>query len=124
MNGIFIDLKYLEQYLHILQIKDHIISSNIANAETPFYKKLKLEISFNHDIPLKVTKRKHIQNNLSPFSYRIKTVQNSLLGSDRNNVDLQQELMSLEKVSLTYKTILKFVKNTFSTLELVIKSGG
>lgn len=126
MDFLFNDLNLYLSFLNYLRAKDRAISSNIANAETPFYKRLKVELINNgNEIPLKTTNPKHISNQSSnPFAYQIIQESNNLTGEDRNNVDVAEEMAQLEKVALRYESTLKFINGKFNSLELVIKSGG
>jgi len=128
MNFLFDDINFDQSFLNYLRIKDHVISSNLANAETPFYKRLKVELIKNdNQIPLKVTNPRHISNiPQNPFEYRIVQDKSGLTGADGNNVDVEKEMVELEKVALKYETVLKFIQGKFSSLDLVIKgvSGG
>jgi len=126
MDFLFEDIDTYESYLNYLRAKDRAISSNIANAETPFYKRLKVElVNTENEIPLRVTSPRHIKNfSSNPFAYKIVQERNILLGDDGNNVDLERELAELEQVALKYESVLKFINGKFNTLELVIKSGG
>jgi len=126
MDFLFGDINTYESYLNYLRAKDRAIASNIANAETPFYKRLKVElVNTENEIPLKVTNSRHIKNfSSNPFAYKIVQERNILLGEDGNNVDLEKELADLEQVALKYESVLKFINGKFNTLELVIKSGG
>lgn len=126
MDFLFKDVALYKSYLDYLKAKDRAITSNIANAETPFYKRLKVELERNgNNLPLKVTDPRHISNTPStPFAYRIVQDKSGLTGEDGNNVNLEKEMADLEKVALGYETVMKFVKGKFSSLELVIKGGG
>ena len=126
MNFLFNGLNLYLSFLNYLRAKDRVIASNIANAETPFYKKLKVElIQIDSELPLKKTNPHHISNQPStPFSYQILQENSSLIGEDKNNVNVEEELAQLEKVALKYESTLKFINGKFNALELVIKSGG
>ena len=126
MKFLFKDVDYQESFLNFLRVKNHAILSNLANAETPFYKRLKVELINNdEEIPLKTTLPQHISNKSSnPFAYRIVQDKSGLIGNDRNNVSVEKEMVELEKVALKYETVLKFIQGKFSSLDMVIKGFG
>jgi len=126
MKFLFKDVDYQESFLDFLRVKNHSILSNLANAETPFYKRLKVELINNdEEMPLKTTLPQHISNKSSnPFAYRIVQDKTGLIGNDRNNVSVEKEMVELEKVALKYETVLKFMQGKFSSLDMVIKGFG
>jgi len=128
MEFLFRDINFNKAYLDFLKVKDRTILSNLANAETPFYKRLKVELINNGaEIPLKTTNPKHISNIPSnPFAYKIVQDRSGLTGFDGNNVSVEKEIVELEKTALRYETVMKFIEGKFGSLNLVIKgvSGG
>jgi len=126
MNFLFKDINLETSFLDFLRIKDRVIASNIANAETPFYKRLKVELVNNDsEIPLKTTLPGHISNKSpNPFAYKIVQDSSGLVGNDRNNVSVEKEMVELEKVALKYETVLKFVQGKIGSLDMVIKGFG
>ena len=126
MNFLFKDINLENSFLDFLRIKDRVIASNIANAETPFYKRLKVELVNNDsEIPLKTTLPGHISNKSpNPFVYKIVQDSSGLVGNDRNNVSVEKEMVELEKVALKYETVLKFVQGKIGSLDMVIKGFG
>jgi flagellar basal-body rod protein FlgB len=126
MDFLFKSIDFEKSYLDFLKVKNHTILSNLANAETPFYKRLKAELIKNEDeIPLKTTNPKHISNTpQNPFAYKIVQDQSGLTGADGNNVSVEKEMVELEKVALKYEAILKFMQGNFQSLDLVIKGLG
>jgi flagellar basal-body rod protein FlgB len=128
MNFLFKDIDFDKAFLDFLKVKTHAISSNLANAETPFYKRLKVELIKNdEELSLKLTNPKHISNlPIKPFEYKVIQDKSGLTGFDRNNVDIEKEMVELEKVALKYETVMKFIQGKISSLDLVIKgtSGG
>ncbi|MEO2153408.1 MAG: flagellar basal body rod protein FlgB [Aquificota bacterium] len=126
MDFLFKSIDFEKSYLDFLKVKNHAILSNLANAETPFYKRLKAELIKNEDeIPLKTTNPKHISNiPQNPFAYKIVQDKSGLVGADGNNVSVEKEMVELEKVALKYEAILKFMQGNFQSLDLVIKGLG
>ena len=123
MEFLFKEIDYQKNFLNYLKAKDHAIVSNIANAETPFYKRLKVELlNTSDEIPLKVTSPQHISNKpMDPFAYKIVQDKSSLVGADGNNVSLEKEIVELEKTALKYETVMKFIQGNFGSLDIVIK---
>lgn len=123
MEFLFREIDYQKNFLDYLKVKDHTIVSNIANAETPFYKRLKVELlNTSDEIPLKVTSPQHISNKpINPFAYKIVQDKSGLVGADGNNVSLEKEIVELEKTALKYETVMKFIQGNFGSLDMVIK---
>ena len=126
MDFMFKDVSFYKSFLDYLKAKDRAIASNLANAETPFYKRLRVElVKGDGEIPLKRTNPKHISNFPSqPFEYRIYQDKSGPTGADGNNVSVEREMVELEKVALKYALVTKFLQGKFSSLELVIKGSG
>jgi len=108
-----------------------LISSNIANAETPQYKagKIEFEDELRRAVPqkgemnLKTTNNKHIS-----FSNKIEDVQPQVvlettdsLRADENTVDLDKEFVSLSKNKLMYDVSAEIISRKFSGLLKAIK---
>jgi flagellar basal-body rod protein FlgB len=126
MEFLFKDVNLQKYFLDFLDAENHAHISNIANAETPFYKKLKVELLNKEDeIPLKTTNPKHITNKPSnPFAYKVVQDKTGLIGYDQNNVSVEKEMVGLEKVALKYETVLRFIRDKITKLDLVIKGTG
>ncbi|RTZ58563.1 MAG: flagellar basal body rod protein FlgB [Gammaproteobacteria bacterium] len=126
MDFMFKDIAFYKSFLDFLKVKNRVIASNLANAETPFYKRLKVElIKGEGEIPLKITHPKHISNiPQKPFEYKILQDKSGLTGADENNVNVEKEMVELEKVALKYEMVTKFLQGKFSSLEMVIKGTG
>jgi len=126
MDFLFGKIDFYKNFLDFLRVKDHVIVSNLANAETPFYKRLEVELINNeNEIPLKTTLPQHLSNkSTNPFAYRIVQDNSGLIGNDKNNVSVEKEMVELEKVALKYETVLKFIQGKFSSLDMVIKGLG
>jgi len=122
----FKDIDFYKSFLDFLKVKNRAIASNLANVETPFYKRLKVELMKREgDIPLKTTNVRHISNiPQKPFEYKILQDKSGLTGADGNNVNVEREMVDLEKVALKYELVTKFMQGKFSSLEMVIKGTG
>ncbi|HIQ26157.1 MAG TPA: flagellar basal body rod protein FlgB [Aquifex aeolicus] len=126
MDFMFKDIDFYKSFLDFLKVKNRAIASNLANVETPFYKRLKVELMKREgDIPLKTTNVRHISNiPQKPFEYKILQDKSGLTGADGNNVNVEREMVDLEKVALKYELVTKFMQGKFSSLEMVIKGTG
>lgn len=108
-------------------LRNEAISNNIANADTPGYKRqdvafeseLKKAIGYNRYEPTdsKVSKLKTRRLEPRPytdsagFSYRL----------DGNNVDIENENVMLAENQLKYQGLLTSINNEFSNLQSVMK---
>ena len=108
-------------------LRNEAISNNIANADTPGYKRqdvafeseLKRAIGYNRyeSTDSKVSKVKTSRLNPRPytdsagFSYRL----------DGNNLDIENENVMLVENQLKYQGLLTSINNEFSNLQSVMK---
>ena len=108
--------------------RNEIIANNIANVDTPGYKRQdlnfedELERALGHnryktmDEKVANLKNKHLEarvvNDYSGFSYR----------TDNNNVDIDTENVMLAANQLKYQGLMSGLKHEFSTLAMVTKS--
>ena len=108
--------------------RNEIIANNIANIDTPGYKRQdlnfesELERALGHaryktmDKKVADIKDKHLEarvvNDYSGFSYR----------TDRNNVDVDTENVLLAANQLKYQGLMEGLKHEFQTINTVTKS--
>ena len=108
--------------------RNEIIANNIANVDTPGYKRQdlnfedELERALGHnryktmDEKVANLKNKHLEarvvNDYSGFSYR----------TDKNNVDIDTENVMLAANQLKYQGLMSGLKHEFSTLTMVSRS--
>lgn len=109
-------------------LRNEVLANNIANVDTPGYKRQ--DLNFEDELEralgnskymtmdakvarLKETElRPRVINDYSNFSYR----------TDRNNVDIETENVMLAANQIKYQGIMASVQSEFSNLQLVSKS--
>ena len=108
-----------------------VISSNIANAETPNYKagkvdfeeELRRAVPQDNQINLKTTNSKHISlsTNIEDIQPNFEVEKTDSLRADENTVDLDKEFVSLSKNKLMYDVSAEIISRKFSGLLKAIK---
>jgi flagellar basal-body rod protein FlgB len=93
------------------------IASNIANLETPGYKRVDLSKSFSEAFAAQV-KSGQIENIPQPTIEQDPTA--GPTRQDGNNVQLDKELMAMNSNSLQYDTLTEFVSSSLKQLEMAI----
>ncbi len=125
-------LDVLQRALDASVLRQKVIAENIANVDTPFYKRKEvvfedeLKKALNEKEPilkLKVTNPKHIENigNTKLPDPKVKVVDDIVFRRDRNNVDIEKELVDLAKNNILYTGLTRFVSTKFSMLRGAIK---
>ncbi len=124
----------LNKVLDLRAEKQRVISSNVANAETPGYQKetysfednLRNAINGGSSLNLKTTKTNHIA--LYPTS--IDTVEGELTREpdttgigDENSVSVDAEMIDMSKNQLMYETAAKLLKKKLTVLKFAISEG-
>ncbi|BBB93192.1 flagellar basal body rod protein FlgB [Methylomusa anaerophila] len=128
-------VKVLEQALNASSFRQRVISNNIANVDTPGFKKsevsfedqLNKAIGVNNEkkLPLVRTNGRHLPLPLqgTDIAPEIQTITNTSLRNDGNNVDIDIEMASLAKNSIYYDALAQQMNRYFSGIKSAINEG-
>jgi flagellar basal-body rod protein FlgB len=134
-NGLFCDtISLLERSLNIRSLQHRVLSSNIANMDTPNYKAVELavaeEINSSQDsarsIQLLQTQPGHLPLNQGPADYvklKVAKPPEFSVRGDGNTVDLDRTMGKLAENTLLYKTAAQLISQKFSGLKSAIRGG-
>lgn len=140
LEGIFSSEVYqvLEKSLNASSLQHKLISNNIANVNTPGFKRSEVvfqsklsEVLDKKDkefLPLAVTNLKHIPSGtdftLAQLQPEIVTNAETSLRTDENNVDIDFEMAKMAENTTTYSTVAQLMSMKLSGLKTAISEGG
>ena len=101
----------LERYMDLVSMRQKMVSSNIANADTPGYKTKDLDFQAS------------FRSMLDGGGPRPAEVQGLATKNDGNNVDLDREARLLAENSLRFSIASSLMKSQFTTIKEAIKEG-
>jgi flagellar basal-body rod protein FlgB len=101
----------LEHYMDLISTRQKLVSSNIANADTPGYK--------TQDIDF----QKSFQSVLDGGTSQQVDVAGLATKNDGNNVDLDREARLLAENSLRFSVATNLMRAEFTTVKEAIKEG-
>lgn len=115
-------------------LRQKALSQNIANVDTPGYKRadvtfedeLKAALEKSDQLPLKITDNKHIPNTpLSAQDVFPQTIidNDTFMRNDINNVDIDKETSELTENNMLYNSMVQIVDNKLRNLRNVIREG-
>lgn len=125
-------LSVLEQGINAASLRHKVVSNNIANVNTPGFKKsevifedlLQEELHGRSDLKLTKTKGSHLPNRVSgssaPF---INTINSTSFRTDGNNVDIDIEMANLAKNNIYYNALVTQLNKHLSSLKSAINEG-
>jgi flagellar basal-body rod protein FlgB len=106
-----------------LSARHSAISDNIANVNTPGYKR--------KDVPFEAALDRALHENAcapagcaKPFKPTVTRDTATSNRPDGNNVDIEREMVMMADNTLRYQTLTQYVAGFFSGLKAVINSGG
>lgn len=122
----------LEKALSAASLRHKVISNNIANVNTPKFKKS--EVSFESQLelamssektPIARTHARHLpikakEMNVEPT---VNTITTTSFRSDGNNVDIDSEMASLAKNSIYYDAVAQQISKYFANIKSAINGG-
>ena len=121
-NSMTINNSILETAMQASALRNDVITNNIANAETPGFKKkvVLFEDSLQRALDRAPSKRKvdlsrvrsQVTREHSRFKYRL----------DENNVDIDREMMSIYQNNVKYDTLSTSVMNNYRRINLVLNA--
>ncbi|HPN32795.1 MAG TPA: flagellar basal body rod protein FlgB [bacterium] len=126
----------LHKGLDCTTLRHQTISNNIANVNTPSYKRK--EVTFEGElhralygpqpIPASVTDNRHLrfkgQVELSEVVPKVNVENETFVRNDENNVDMNQEMAELAKNNLSYDAYITSMTSMIQQLKSVIQKGG
>ncbi|AGL01662.1 flagellar basal body rod protein FlgB [Desulfoscipio gibsoniae] len=112
----------LTKQLDTCTLRQRVIANNIANFNTPGFKKS--EVSFQQQLK-KALDDSHVKqnNNLAELTPKIVQVKNTAMKADGNNVDIDQEMVNLATNTLLYRLATRVKSDKGNILSYVIKGG-
>jgi flagellar basal-body rod protein FlgB len=121
----------MEAYMTRLSQRQQIVSSNLANIDTPGYKTK--DISFHATMQellsddsgsLRTNRPEHSQGmiNVVP-QVRAFEVQGLPSRADQNNVDIDKELLKMSETSFSYSLMSQMLRGKFRTIASSINEG-
>lgn len=128
------NMQLLSKVLDLRATKAQVISSNIANAETPgfspsrfqFEEDLANAVGHNKGIQLSTSDTAHIgigPGNFNSVSGKIIMEEEQSGIGDDNGVSVDQEMMALSENELLYETSAQLLKKKITLLKYVISGG-
>ncbi len=133
IHRLFSHMGVLEKALDASWLRNEVIAHNIANADTPGYKKYKVKFEEELRSALeasalrgKKTRLKHLDIGVSPIDEvrpRVVRTGGTQMREDGNNVDMDEEMTSLAKNAIMYNALVQKISGEFSKLKMVINEG-
>ena len=126
--------KVLENSLDASALRQTVIANNIANVDTPGYKRelvdfesrLKAAINMSGKLSLSRTDRAHLgfADRMTEIRGKTYLEPTGSLRMDDNNVDIDQEIAMFVENTLKYSTLTRALSDKFSKIDAAIKGRG
>lgn len=123
MGDIFgIIIAEVAEHMTYRTYRQEVISSNIANVDTPGYKAKEalFESELDTRMKLAATNPAHMRKSPSQGLYRTVDDPFSRIGNDSNTVDIDREMMKLNQNQILYTASADIVSGKFDSLKNVI----
>ncbi|MCL2610393.1 MAG: flagellar basal body rod protein FlgB [Defluviitaleaceae bacterium] len=123
LNNLFATNNVLGLGLSALQLRDTVISNNIANIDTPGFRRDIVEFENALLDELNVAVRTGTAINLDNVHPTVHTtLHNNPLRLDGNNIDIEMEMVALYQNEARYNTIAISLMNNFRRINTVLNS--
>jgi flagellar basal-body rod protein FlgB len=120
----WLTLSAFEQGLSIAAMRQRLLANNIANVDTPGYKRQDVDFSFYFRQALKgkITNKRHFSTN--SFTNKQVGMELQTKGrNDGNNVDIDVEMAKLAQNTLYYQALVRQTSQYLNNLQQVISEG-
>ena len=122
--------RQMERFLDLSVQRQALVSSNLANVDTPGYKTVDLnferelrEATEGHEISMTATNPGHIGSGLAHASASPDEVEGLTLRNDLNNVNIDREMTQLATNTLKFSMVAQLIAGHFRTLRSAINDG-
>lgn len=129
MSEMFAGVDVLHRSLDYHSKRHNLLSSNVANADTPGFRPAELlrvpEENVVHNLPLARTEGAHLRPEGAQDDPRLAVVEDSSqpIGADGNAVSLDRELAKISANDLRFESAAKLVKAHLGMLRYVAMDG-
>ncbi|MDD5348805.1 MAG: flagellar basal body rod protein FlgB [Chthoniobacteraceae bacterium] len=119
IDGLFSNTNYVasKRLLDMTQLRHEAIASNIANVETPGYKRVDLPKDFSKEFAARL--RSGTLDRLRTPSL-VEDTKTTSQRHDGNNVEIDKELLEMSANTTQYDTLTEFVSNSLRQLKVAI----
>jgi flagellar basal-body rod protein FlgB len=108
----------LDQYMTLVSVRQKLVASNVANADTPGYKTQ--DIDFESELANAAGGASRV-GGPSPL---VNTVPGLRVKNDGNNVDLDREARLLAENALRFSVASNLLRSQLKTVRMAIEGGG
>ena len=108
-------MRRLEHYLDLVSFRQALISSNLANVDTPGYR--------TQDVDFESEMRRAELAQDGPLMPRVEQVRGLIERPDGNNVSLDREGLALARTQLQYRAGVELLRSEIHTLQSAINEG-
>ncbi len=130
LKSLYTNIDFYKKALEGSWEKNKTISNNIANVNTPNYKRktvsfenqLKKTIETNK-LDLQTTNKNHISIGKSEFTPIVSKDKSTSYRIDGNNVNIDKETGELAKNTIMYNALVQQISNDFKRIKNVIQEG-
>lgn len=126
-------LDLMGKYMTRLSKRQQIVASNVANIDTPGYTTKDISFHATMDellsqdaLPLKATRNEHQgmgEWSFAPLEPEVYEVQGLPVRADRNNVDIDREMLKLGETSFGFSMMSELLRAKFRTIATSINEG-
>jgi flagellar basal-body rod protein FlgB len=124
-------LDAMEAYMTRLSQRQQVVASNLANIDTPGYKTKDVsfqatmqELLSEDTVNMQTTRPEHSQGMMQIFPQaQVFEVQGLPSREDRNNVDLDKEMLKLSETSFAYSLITQMIRGKLGMIATSINEG-
>lgn len=136
LNRLYGNMDVLTAALDGSSLKNKTISNNLANVNTPGYKKSTVNFESelrsiiegkNTKLSLNKTNNRHLgkgSGSLQKFQPNVDVHENTSTRRDKNNVNPDIEMIELAKSTIVYNALADRISGKFSKIQSVIAEGG
>ena len=123
-------LTLLEKGLDASSLRQKVIADNVANVDTPGFKRSDVDFSAvlgeamgatNPVLPLKVTSEQHLPGVAPSAQAAVVVDQSTTLRNDGNNVDIDKEMANVAENGLYYNAATRVISSQLGLLRMVIQ---
>lgn len=137
LNELFGNLPILQKSLQGLTARERAIGENVANVDTPNYKRL--EVSYEQqlkaamkgakaagdDLPLKTDHNRHYSvgpnGNLDTIVPEVRVVPDESFRNDGNNVDIELEMANMAETNIRFNAMATLAAKKFEGIKSTLR---